>query len=178
MAFITVGTENSGNVDLYYEDHGSGQPIILIHGWPLSGRSWEKQVTALLQAGYRVITYDRRGFGESSKPTWGYDCDALAGDLNRLLEELDLHDVVLVGFSMGGGEVARYLGKYGSSRVGKAVFPLLSHLFSSRLPIIRRSRQWCLRGYKEGNCRRSTCLFSLNFFPTFTTWTSLRRASQ
>jgi non-heme chloroperoxidase len=122
MPFINVGQENSGNIDLYYEDHGSGKPVVLIHGWPLSGRSWEKQVPVLLDAGYRVITYDRRGFGESSKPTFGYDYDTFAEDLHSIMTELDLHDATLVGFSMGGGEVARYLGTYGSDRVSKAVF--------------------------------------------------------
>jgi non-heme chloroperoxidase len=122
MPFITVGKENSGNIHLYYEDHGSGQPAVLIHGWPLSGGSWEKQVPVLLDAGYRVITYDRRGFGDSSKPTSGYDYDTFAADLDTLMTSLDLRDVALVGFSMGGGEVARYLGTYGSDRVSKAVF--------------------------------------------------------
>lgn len=122
MPYITVDRENSGNIDLYYEDHGSGRPVVLIHGWPLSGASWEKQVPALLDAGYRVITYDRRGFGKSSQPASGYDYDTLAGDLHKLIMNLDLHDVTLVGFSMGGGEVARYLGVHGSQRVGKAVF--------------------------------------------------------
>lgn len=122
MPYITVGKENSGNIDLYYEDHGTGKPVVLIHGWPLSGRSWEKQVPVLLDAGYRVITYDRRGFGDSSKPTFGYDYDTLAEDLDKLVTKLDLRDIALVGFSMGGGEVARYLGKYGTERVRKAVF--------------------------------------------------------
>src|SRR5215469_3563023 len=122
MPYMTVGKENSGEIDLYYEDHGSGAPVILIHGWPLSGRSWERQVPALLDAGYRVITYDRRGFGESSKPVSGYEYDTLAADLRTLMTNLDLRNVTLVGFSMGGGEVARYLGKYGSDRVSRAVF--------------------------------------------------------
>jgi non-heme chloroperoxidase len=122
MPRITVGKENSGNIELYYEDHGTGKPVVLIHGWPLSGSSWEKQVPALLQAGYRVVTYDRRGFGDSSKPASGYDYDTLAGDLHSLITDLDLRDATLVGFSMGGGEVARYIGTYGSERVGKAVF--------------------------------------------------------
>lgn len=121
MAYVKVGTENSTPIELYYEDHGSGKPVVLIHGWPLSGRSWEKQVPALVDAGSRVITYDRRGFGESSKPWTGYDYDTLAADLHALLEHLDLRDVTLVGFSMGGGEVARYLGRYGSKRIAKAV---------------------------------------------------------
>ncbi|ASD23231.1 alpha/beta hydrolase [Cryobacterium sp. LW097] len=122
MSFITVGTENSTNIDLYYEDHGTGQPVVLIHGFPLDGHSWEKQSAALLDAGYRVITYDRRGFGQSSQPTVGFDYDTFAADLNVVLETLDLRDVVLVGFSMGTGEVGRYLGSYGSDRVAKAVF--------------------------------------------------------
>ncbi len=122
MNFITVGKENSTPIHLYYEDHGSGKPVVLIHGWPLSGRSWEKQVPALLEAGYRVITYDRRGFGESSKPATGYDYDTLADDLNTLMTTLDLKDAAIAGFSMGGGEVARCLGKHGSKRVSKAVF--------------------------------------------------------
>ncbi|MEE2522325.1 alpha/beta hydrolase [Pseudarthrobacter sp. J75] len=122
MAFITVGTENSTDIELYYEDHGTGQPVVLIHGYPLDGSSWEKQTTALLDAGYRVITYDRRGFGQSSKPTTGFDYNTFAADLNVLMETLDLSDAVLVGFSMGTGEVARYLSTYGSGRVSKAAF--------------------------------------------------------
>jgi pimeloyl-ACP methyl ester carboxylesterase len=122
MTTLTVDKENSTPIDLYYEDHGTGDPVVLIHGWPLSGRSWEKQLPALIGAGYRVITYDRRGFGESSKPWTGYEYDTLARDLDRLLTNLDLRNVTLVGFSMGGGEVARYLGKYGAERVRRAVF--------------------------------------------------------
>src|SRR5258705_1103004 len=121
MSTITVGQENTDDIDIYYEDHGSGQPVVLIHGYPLNGHSWEKQQRVLLQAGYRVITYDRRGFGQSSQPTIGYDYDAFAADLNALLGHLELNDVVLAGFSMGTGEVARYLGRYGSGRVRKAV---------------------------------------------------------
>ena len=121
MPYITVGKENSDDIELYYEDHGSGQPVVLIHGYPLSGASWEKQVPVLLDAGYRVITYDRRGFGKSSQPTTGYNYDTFAEDLHALLNQLKLRDVVLAGFSMGGGEVARYLGKYGSKGVSKAV---------------------------------------------------------
>ena len=121
MPYVTAGRENSGNVDLYYEDHGSGNPVVLIHGYPLSGASWEKQAAALLNAGYRVITYDRRGFGKSSQPTTGYNYDTFAGDLHNLVSELKLTDFTLVGFSMGGGEVARYIGKYGSTGVSKAV---------------------------------------------------------
>jgi non-heme chloroperoxidase len=121
LAFLQVGSENSAPVELYYEDHGSGSPVVLIHGWPLSGRSWENQVSALVEAGYRVITYDRRGFGWSSQPWGGYDYDTFAADLEALLAHLDLHDVTLVGFSMGGGEVARYISRYGTARVAKAV---------------------------------------------------------
>jgi len=122
MGTINVGTENSTDIELYYEDHGTGQPVVLIHGYPLDGQSWEKQTAALVEAGYRVITYDRRGFGRSSKVMTGYDYDTFAADLNTVLNQLDLHDVVLVGFSMGSGEVARYLGTYGSDRVAKAAF--------------------------------------------------------
>jgi non-heme chloroperoxidase len=122
MGYITVGTENSTDIDLYYEDHGTGRPVVLIHGYPLDGSSWEKQTSALLAAGHRVITYDRRGFGKSSRPTTGYDYDTFAADLKTVLDTLDLRDAVLVGFSMGTGEVGRYLGTYGSDRVAKAVF--------------------------------------------------------
>ena len=122
MAFISVGKENSSSIDLHYEDHGSGMPVVLIHGWPLSGASWEKQVSALLAAGYRVITYDRRGFGRSSQPSSGYDYDTFAQDLHTIVTTLDVRDAALVGFSMGGGEVARYLGTYGSERIRKAAF--------------------------------------------------------
>jgi non-heme chloroperoxidase len=122
MNSIHVGDENSTPIELYYEDHGAGKPVVLIHGYPLSGASWEKQVAVLLAAGYRVITYDRRGFGQSSKPATGYDYDTFAADLHKLVTKLELKDFALVGFSMGGGEVARYLGKYGSKGVSKAVF--------------------------------------------------------
>jgi non-heme chloroperoxidase len=121
MPTVKVGTENSADIELYYEDHGAGQPVVLIHGYPLSGRGWDKQVPALLENGYRVITYDRRGFGQSSQPTAGYDYDTFAADLSTLLEHLDLSDAVLVGHSMGTGEVTRYLGRYGSARVAKGV---------------------------------------------------------
>lgn len=122
MAYITVGTENSTSIDLYYEDQGAGQPIVLIHGYPLNGHSWERQTRELLAAGYRVITYDRRGFGQSSKVGSGYDYDTFAADLNTVLETLDLSNVILVGFSMGTGELARYVGKYGHARVAKLAF--------------------------------------------------------
>ena len=121
MPYIAVGKENSGDIELYYEDHGSGSPVVLIHGYPLSGASWEKQVPVLLSAGHRVITYDRRGFGKSSQPTAGYNYDTFAEDLHQLVSHLDLRNFALVGFSMGGGEVARYIGKYGSEAVSKAV---------------------------------------------------------
>src|SRR5215831_17172617 len=121
MPYITVGKENSGSIDLYYEDHGSGRPVVLIHGYPLSGRAWDKQVPVLLENGHRVITYDRRGFGKSSQPAFGYDYDTFAADLNTLMEILNLRDVTLVGHSMGTGEVTRYLGKYGSARVARGV---------------------------------------------------------
>lgn len=119
MPYVNVGQENSAPIDIYYEDHGSGDPIVLIHGYPLNGHSWERQEAVLLDAGYRVITYDRRGFGASSQPSTGYDYDTFAADLDALLTHLDLNDIVLAGFSMGTGEVTRYLGKYGSGRVRK-----------------------------------------------------------
>jgi non-heme chloroperoxidase len=122
MPKVNVAKEKSAPVELYYEDHGSGKPVVLIHGWPLSGRSWENQVPALVSSGYRVITYDRRGFGESTQTWTGYDYDTLAADLDAVLQHLDVKGATLVGFSMGGGEVARYISKYGTGRVAKAVF--------------------------------------------------------
>jgi pimeloyl-ACP methyl ester carboxylesterase len=121
MATLTVGTENTAPIDLHYTDQGTGDPVVLIHGWPLSGRSWENQVPALIADGHRVITYDRRGFGQSSQPWTGYDYNTLAADLDALMRHLDLHDATLVGFSMGGGEVVRYLSTYGPDRVRRAV---------------------------------------------------------
>jgi non-heme chloroperoxidase len=121
MPYVKVGQENTGPIELYYEDHGSGQPVVMIHGYPLSGRAWDKQVPVLMDDGRRVITYDRRGFGKSSQPTTGYDYDTFANDLHTLLETLNLRDVTLVGHSMGTGEVTRYLGKFGSARVAKGV---------------------------------------------------------
>jgi non-heme chloroperoxidase len=121
MAHVKVGAENGTDIKIYYEDHGNGRPVVLIHGYPLNGRSWERQQRELLAAGFRTIDYDRRGFGLSSQPTIGYDYDTFAADLNELLDHLDLDEVDLVGFSMGTGEVTRYLGKYGSGRVRKAV---------------------------------------------------------
>jgi non-heme chloroperoxidase len=120
MPRIAVGTENEAAIEIHYEDHGRGDPIVLIHGYPLDGNSWEHQEGELLAHGYRVISYDRRGFGRSSQPSVGYDYDTFTADLNALLEHLDLTEVVLVGFSMGTGEVVRYLGAYGSGRVRKA----------------------------------------------------------
>jgi non-heme chloroperoxidase len=122
MPNVKVGTENSTNIELHYEDYGTGKAVVLIHGWPLSGRSWEYQLPALVSSGYRVITYDRRGFGRSSQPWNGYDYDTLAADLDALLKDLNLKGATLVGFSMGGGEVARYIARYGTGRVAKAVF--------------------------------------------------------
>ena len=121
MPAITVGQENSSDIEIHYEDHGAGPPVVLIHGYPLSGRAWDKQVPALLEAGHRVITYDRRGFGASSQPATGYDYDTFAADLAALLEHLDLREAVLVGHSMGTGEVTRYLSSYGSARAAKGV---------------------------------------------------------
>ena len=122
MAYITVATENSVDIELSYTDQGSGQPVVLIHGFPLDGESWGKQQAALLDAGHRVVAYDRRGFGDSTKAGSGYDYDTFAADLHALMEELDLRDAVLVGFSMGTGEIARYLSRYGAERVAKAAF--------------------------------------------------------
>jgi non-heme chloroperoxidase len=121
MPYVKVGQENSGPIELYYEDHGSGMPVVLIHGYPLSGRAWDKQVPVLLEDGRRVITYDRRGFGKSSQPTTGYDYDTLAADLHMILDILDVREATLVGHSMGTGEVTRYLGRYGSERVARGV---------------------------------------------------------
>ena len=122
MPYVNVGKENSTDIELYYEDHGAGDAVVLIHGYPLSGASWEKQIPVLLATGHRVVTYDRRGFGKSSQPTAGYNYDTFAEDLHKLVTHLKLRDFALFGFSMGGGEVARYLGKYGSKGVSKAVF--------------------------------------------------------
>ena len=122
MAMLTVGKENNADIQIYYEDRGSGKPVLLIHGWPLNGGTWEKQSAALLAAGFRVITYDRRGFGRSSAPGEGYNYDTLAGDAWKLIEALDLRDVAVAGFSMGGGEVARLAGKYNDGRITKLIF--------------------------------------------------------
>ena len=121
MPKVTVGRENSADIEIHYEDHGAGQPVVLIHGYPLSGRAWDKQVPILLEAGHRVITYDRRGFGQSSQPVVGYDYDTFAADLAACWSSLDLREAVLVGHSMGTGEVTRYLSAYGSARVAKGV---------------------------------------------------------
>ncbi|WP_406349761.1 alpha/beta fold hydrolase [Streptomyces sp. NBC_00658] len=122
MPYITVAKENTTDVDLYYEDHGQGSPVVLIHGYPLDGKSWELQIPALLEAGHRVITYDRRGFGQSSQPTTGYDFDTFANDLDVLLDVLRLKDVSLVGFSMGTGEIGRYIGTRGTANLRKVAF--------------------------------------------------------
>jgi non-heme chloroperoxidase len=134
MGKIAVGRENSDDIEIYYEDHGGGRPVVLIHWYPLSGRAWDKQVPVLLEAGCRVITYDRRGFGKSSQPATGYDYDTFTADLHALMSYLDLHDAVLVGHSMGTGEVTRYLGSYGSARVAKGVLisPIPPFLLQTR----------------------------------------------
>lgn len=166
MPRIAVGQENSGPIELYYEDHGSGRPVVLIHGFPLSAASWEKQIPVLLDAGYRVIVYDRRGFGRSAQPAGGYDYDTLAADLDVLMNTLNLTDATLVGFSMGGGEVARYIGAYGTSRVSKAVLlgsiaPCLARsednpqgaapeMIAGLVAAIRQDRFGFLRGFFEG----------------------------
>ncbi len=135
MAKLTVGAENDIPIELHYDVWGTGKPVVLVHGWPLSGRSWEPQVPALVDAGYQVITYDRRGFGWSSQPWGGYEYDTLAADLDKLVTSLDLHGATLVGFSMGGGEVARYVGKYGTGRLAKVVFA------SAVTPCLHKSQQ-------------------------------------
>src|SRR6202030_3345148 len=143
MPRLTVGTENDAPIEIHYEDHGSGDAIVLIHGYPLDGNSWERQERDLLANGYRVITYDRRGFGRSSQPTVGYDYDTFAADLNALLEHLDLRDVVLCGFSMGTGEIARYLGNYGSERISKAA------LLGTTPPFVRKTEDNLLGVHSE-----------------------------
>jgi pimeloyl-ACP methyl ester carboxylesterase len=152
MPRVTVAEENGTPVELHYEDYGSGPPVVLIHGWPLSGRSWERQIEPLVQDGYRVITYDRRGFGASSQPWNGYDYDTLAADLHTLIQQLDLTRVTLVGFSMGGGEVARYVGRYGTDRVTKAVFAaaIPPYLFKSAGHPEGGVDQQTLNGFHEG----------------------------
>jgi non-heme chloroperoxidase len=167
MAHVTVATENSVDVELFYTDQGSGQPVVLIHGFPLNGESWGKQQAALLDAGYRVIAYDRRGFGASTKAGTGYDYDTFADDLAALLKTLDLHDAVLVGFSMGTGEIARYLSRHGSDRIAKVAFlgslePFLlitddnpdgagpQEFFDGIVTDIRRDRYAYLTGFLAG----------------------------
>lgn len=135
MPFLPVAKENSSDINLYYEDQGSGKPVVLVHGWPLNGASWERQTTALLAAGYRVITYDRRGFGRSDKPGSGYDYDTLASDLATVIRKLALKDVTLVGFSMGGGELARYMAKFDDGSVTKIAF------ISCITPYLRKSAE-------------------------------------
>jgi non-heme chloroperoxidase len=122
MGTVTVGEENHTPIELYYEDHGTGPAVLLVHGWPLDSRSWEPQLHPLLAAGYRVVTYDRRGFGRSSRPTIGYDFNTLADDLDVLLSQLDLRDVTVIGFSLGTGELARYIGTRGTGRLKSCVF--------------------------------------------------------
>lgn len=135
MPFLKVGVENASDISIYYEDLGSGRPVVLVHGWPLDGASWERQTSMLLAAGFRVITYDRRGFGRSDKPSEGYDFNTMTADLAKLIEKLDLRSVALVGFSMGGGEVARYLGKYGDERVSQVCF------MSSIVPALKKTTE-------------------------------------
>ena len=144
MPKVTVGQENTADIEIHYEDHGAGQPVVLIHGYPLSGRAWDRQVPALLEAGHRVITYDRRGFGQSSQPTTGYDYDTFAADLAALVEHLDLREAVLVGHSMGTGEVTRYLAAYGSAGWLRACWS-------------RRSRRSCCRRRTTPRGCRKAC---------------------
>ena len=156
MPYVEVGKENSGKIGLYYEDHGSGAPVVLIHGYPLSGRAWDKQVPVLLEAGLRVITYDRRGFGKSSQPASGYDYDTFAADLNILIEKLDLNDATLVGHSMGRREVTRYLATYGSSRSIEPSSCHRSRCSCCRQTTIRKGcRAPCSRG--SSRPRKRTC---------------------
>ena len=150
MPYVKVGQENSGAIELYYEDHGTGQPVVLIHGYPLSCRGWDKQVQVLLEDGHRVIAYDRRGFGKSSQPVTGYDYDTFASDLNALLEALDLRDTILAGHSMGTGEVTRYLGRYGSARVARGVLVSPIPPFCYRRPTTRKA---CPAACSTGSCR-------------------------
>lgn len=161
MPYIAVAEDNSAPIDLYYEDHGAGPAVVLVHGFPSSGRSWEKQLVALYRAGFRVITYDRRGFGQSSMPAFGYDFNTLAGDLHALIATLELRDVTLVGCGMGGGEVARYFGRYGAERVARAAFvssmtPALNmNLRAMQLEIeadrFAFARSFIADGYRAGN---------------------------
>src|SRR5258708_6898169 len=150
MPRIAVGTENDAPIEIHYEDHGSGQPVVLIHGYPLNGNSWERQERELLAHGHRVVSYDRRGFGRSSQPTVGYDYNTFAADLNALLEHLDVRDVVLCGFSMGTGEIARYLGTYGSARVSKAA------LLGTIPPFVRKTEDNPLGVDSEARIRASS----------------------
>ena len=169
MAFVTVGTENSGDVEIHYNDHGSGTPIILVHGYPLDGNSWERQERVLLEHGYRCISYDRRGFGRSSQPTSGYDYDTFAADLKALLNHLALdEDAVLAGFSMGTGEVTRYLGAYGSAGVSKAI------LFGVIPPFLLQTEDnpkgvpgSVFEGQKEEIAADRYKFFDETFFPNF-----------
>jgi non-heme chloroperoxidase len=168
MPFLTVGRENSADIDLHYNDQGSGQPVVLIHGYPLNGASWDRQTLALLQSGYRVVTYDRRGFGASSQPSVGYDYDTFADDLNALLERLDLTGVALIGFSMGGGEVARYLGRYGSGRITKAGFlgAITPYLLKSDDNPAGAAPQEFLEGFSD-ELKRDRFAFYTTFFSNF-----------
>jgi non-heme chloroperoxidase len=171
MPKVTVGRENSAGIEIHYEDHGAGRPVVLIHGYPLSGRAWDKQVPALLEAGYRVITYDRRGFGQSSQPVTGYDYDTFADDLSTLLEHLDLREAVLVGHSMGTGEVTRYLGNYGSARVSKGVLVSRSHPSCCRRPTALKG---CRKAYSTGSSRPPGRIHQPGWkgsWTTSTTWT-------
>jgi len=163
----TIQTSGPHPTELYYYEQGQGQPVVLIHGWPLSHRMWESQITALSEAGYRVIAYDRRGFGQSGRPTGGYDYDTFAADLDEIMTQLDLQDAVLAGFSMGGGEVARYIGRYGSARVAKAM------LLGAVPPYLLKTEdnpegvdKSVFDGMLEG-VRSDRIAFLQNFFPGF-----------
>jgi peroxiredoxin len=163
----SIQTSGANPTELYYYEQGQGKPVVLIHGWPLSHRMWESQITALSEAGYRVIAYDRRGFGQSGRPTGGYDYDTFAADLNNLITQLDLREVALAGFSMGGGEVARYIGRYGTERVSKAM------LLGAVPPFLLKTEdnpegvdKSVFDGMQEG-VRKDRIAFLQGFFPGF-----------
>jgi peroxiredoxin len=166
----TVKTTAAPSTELYYQDLGKGQPVVLIHGWPLSHRMWESQINALTEAGYRCVAYDRRGFGESGRPAGGYDYDTFASDLNDLMTALDLRRAAIVGFSMGGGEVARYIGRHGSERVAKAMLlgavpPFLLKTADNPQGIDKQTFDGMIEGVK-----RDRIAFLNDFFPAFYNW--------
>jgi non-heme chloroperoxidase len=160
-------TTSSPATEIYYQDLGRGQPVVLIHGWPLSHRMWEAQITALTDAGYRCVAYDRRGFGESGRPAGGFDYDTFASDLNDLMTHLDLRDAVLAGFSMGGGEVARYVGRYGTDRVAKAMLLAAVPPFLLKTPDNPEGIDQSVFDGLLAGVRADRVGFLANFFPAF-----------